>query len=439
MKSSLKNLIQSKISSELGLNVKLEYTKDGDLKVFRTKRVVPRNPLGTDQISLSDARMIGDYKVGGYVEEEIHNGMVDHIVARAIRESEAAEKEIAKRRVLTDTLLLRGITDHSLIFATYKGMSPLGEFIFNFPLEGSDIRVGIAPNDAIPGESFETGKDYPMIISSMEKKNEKIVFSATRTSSLLVEELIYSLTVDLKQSIKVVKVARIAGKKTKVIVSSPESENPCALVVGKGGSKIAKLESYLSGGEKVEVVNYSKSTPIQIKNLIGENNFINMYFDFECPSYFDTLDTLNNKKILVVVPDDKIGKVVGKGGSSLCLTDKLSGWVIRVMAETEFAEKFKDGFISQANPFEWCGVEIPSYLATFYGHYLYQLGYKSVVECRELDISDLEPIKRFTASDKEFILDFIKGLSFVVECPSCGASIEYGAEVCPECGCNLEY
>ena len=86
MKSSLKNLIQSKISSELGLNVKLEYTKDGDLKVFKTKRVVPRNPLGTDQISLADARMIGDYKVGDYVEEEIHNGMVDHIVARAIRE-----------------------------------------------------------------------------------------------------------------------------------------------------------------------------------------------------------------------------------------------------------------------------------------------------------------------------------------------------------------
>ena len=75
----------------------------------------------------------------------------------------------------------------------------------------------------------------------------------------------------------------------------------------------------------------------------------------------------------------------------------------------------------------------------YYGHYLYQLGYKSVVECCELDISDLEPIKRFTTSDKEFILDFIKGLSFVVECPNCGESIEYGVEICPKCNCKLEY
>ena len=123
MKSSLRNLIQSKISSELGLNVKLEFKEDGSLRVVRTKRVVPKNPLGADQIGLFDARVLGDYKVGDYVEEEIHSEMVDHIVAKAIREAEIAEEEIAKRRVLTDTLLLRGITDHSLIFATFKEMS----------------------------------------------------------------------------------------------------------------------------------------------------------------------------------------------------------------------------------------------------------------------------------------------------------------------------
>lgn len=439
MKSSLRNLIQSKISSELGLNVKLEFKEDGSLRVVRTKRVVPKNPLGADQISLFDARVLGDYKVGDYVEEEIHSEMVDHIVAKAIREAEIAEEEIAKRRVLTDTLLLRGITDHSLIFATFKEMSPLGEYVFTFPLEGSEIRVGVAPNDAIPGESFEVGKEYPMIISSLERKNGKIVFTATRTSSLLVEELIYSLTVDLKQEIKVVKVARIAGKKTKAIVESPNSDNPCALVVGKGGNKIAKLESYLSGGEKVEVVNYSPSTPVQIKNLIGESNFINMYFDFECPSYFDTLKTLNNKKVLVVVPDDRIGKVVGKGGAALCLTDKLSGWVIRVMAETELSEKFPGGFQSQANPFDWCGIELSSYMKTFYGHYLYQLGYKSIVECRDLDMSELDSIKRFTQSDKEYLTEFVKNLSFIVECPNCGEHLEYGVKVCPKCGCEIDY
>ena len=82
MKDSERNYLQSRISSEIGAKVKVEFDSEGELELFIQKRVVSRHPIG-DQISLSDAKLLDKkYKVGDVVWVPFErNMMVDSIIS----------------------------------------------------------------------------------------------------------------------------------------------------------------------------------------------------------------------------------------------------------------------------------------------------------------------------------------------------------------------
>lgn len=432
-KETVKNYIQRKIFSELGLETSVTVSEEtGDIIVKRLLKVCKRS-TNANQISLDDAKMINPkVKIMDYVEVDLEpNMMVDAIINQAISESGRAEQEIRRRQEVIDSLKVEGISENSLIFPVFESETALGDTFFK--LDGK-YKVSLTSDRRIPGEKFVVGKEYPMIVMAIENRKDDITLQASRVTSILVEELIRMSLIDSNVGIDIKKSARLPGRMTKVIVSCDNPNlNATGVVVGNRGLRIASVERYLNG-EKVEVVNYEPSTPMQIAELIGYNRLLNMHFYFEDPDYFATMKTLNKKKILIVVKDDKIGQAVGKGGMSLQLTDKISGWVMRIITGSEYEEKMNGG-IHYTCPFDWMGVELGGeFVNNFYGYYLHSMGYSSVLDLAGLEKSDYSKCKYFTEGDAEFLYDVVSKIEFSYECPVCGTIISTNDSVCPNCG-----
>lgn len=434
-KETVRNFIQKRIFSELGLETSVSISEEtGDVVVKRLLKVC-KNSSTANQISLDDARMINPkVKVMDYIEVDLEpNLMVEAIINQAISESGKAEQEIRRRQELIDSLKVEGISENSLIFPVFESETALGDA--NFRLDGK-YRVFLTADRRIPGEKFTIGRDYPMIVMSIEKRKEDIILQASRVTSILVGELIRMSLIDSSVKITINKSARLPGRMSKVIVSCDNPNlNATGVVVGNKGLRITSVEKYLNG-EKVEIVNYEPSTPMQIMQLIGADRLSEMHFYFEDPEYFSTMRTLNKKKILIIVRNDKVGQVVGKGGMSLQLTNKISGWVMRVITDSEYEEKMEA--INYTAPFDWMGVDFGyPFINNFYGYYLHELGHSSVLDLVGLEVSDYEKCKYFTEGDAQFLHNVISGLEFSYKCPSCGEDISPNVSVCPHCGAEF--
>ena len=435
-KESIKSNIQKRIYSELGLETSVSISDEtGDIVVKRLLKVCKKSS-GANQISLSDARMIKpDAKIMDYVEVDMEkNRMVDFIVNQAIQESERVEQQIRRRQEALDSLKVEGISEHSLILPIFVEETALGDAYFE--LDGK-YKVCLTSDRRMPNDRFTVGQEYPMIVVAIEARKNDLLLQASRITAVLVEELIRMSLIDSRIDIDIKKVSRLPGKMSKVIVSCDAPDiNATGVVVGNKGLRISSVERYLNG-EKIEVINYYPSTPYQIAELLGMDRIATMHFYFENPAYFSTMKTLNKKKILAIVKDDRVGQVVGKGGASLQLTDKISGWVIRVVTETEFKEKVPEGF-DYSTDFDWMGVDIgPDFVKNFYGYYLMSLGYNSVLDLAHLDMNDYTRSPYLTEGDAQYLYDVVSSLEFKYTCPNCGAEIQLNMDCCPNCGARF--
>ena len=433
-KETVKSFIQKRIFSELGLETSVSISEEtGDIVVKRLLKVCKKS-TNANQISLDDARAIDpNAKITDYVEVDMQpNMMVKVIIDQAIAESGKAEQAIRRKQEIVDSLKVEGISEHSLVFAEFVSETALGDCFFR--LDGK-YDISLTNDRKINNETFEAGREYPMIILSIEARKDGILLQGSRTTSILVEELIRMSLIDTEVPINIVKSSRIPGKMSKVIVSCDNPNlNATGIVVGNKGLRLQSVKKYL-GGEVIEVVNYNESTPLQIAELLGIDRVKEIHYYFEDPEYFAGMKTLNKKKILAIVADEKVGQVVGKAGVSLQLTDKLSGWVIRVITETEYKEKFPEGGMYYEPDFDWMGLDLGyDYMNTYYGFYLKSIGFNSIADLKDACSSDLTRSRYITEGDAHYLLEVVGGIQFSYCCPTCGEEIPEGSSSCPHCG-----
>jgi len=443
LNDSSRLLIQKKILENYGLNVKVYQKEDtGDIYVKRVARV-SRKPVGLNQIELLDAQVVDPKaKVGQYVELDFDdNVMLNEIVSDCISTTARAEEVASIKSNILESLKAKGIIYYSLIFAKFEQKTLMGDAIFKLD---NIYEVVIDKDKLMEGDEFEVGKDYPMIIISFNittESNNKLTIKASRITSNLVEELLRYSLANCNYNVEIKSICREAGVLSKVIVDIPdlnnETLNPAGIVIGPKGSTIKEVEKYLPN-EKVEIINYSRTTPGQIRNIVGPNEVLDMFFYFQNPEYFKEYKFFSTKKVIVVVRDQNIGRIIGKNGVSLKLTNRLCGWSVQIVSETDYTVKYPHGFVDlSSDDFDWYGQEIDPYLAKFYGHYLKQNRVENIAELQNLTKDDLD-IKEFSDSDKEVLLDFVKEINFDFTCPTCGKLIDYYSTSCPYCGEKFE-
>lgn len=131
-------------------------------------------------------------------------------------------------------------------------------------------------------------------------------------------------------TVEVKAIAREAGSRTKIAVTSKESGvDPIGSLVGQKGVRVQTVINELAG-EKVDIILWSDKAAEFITNSFSPAKVLDVKIIDE-----------GRKHALVEVSDDQFSLAIGKKGQNVRLAAKLTGWKIDVRSPKEkvgFAE-----------------------------------------------------------------------------------------------------
>ena len=233
--------------------------------------------------------------------------------------------------------------ERGAIFSEFKGRE--GEIVSGVVQrrEGALVFVDLGKTNGLvpPAEqmftdNYRLGQRYRFIIVKVEETSRGPVVLLSRAQPKLVEGLFRVEVPEIDSgSVQVKAVAREAGSRTKIAVSSnEESIDPIGSLVGQKGVRVQTVINELSG-EKIDIIMWSEKPTEFIANSFSPAKVLQVKI----------LDE-ERKHALAEVSDDQFSLAIGKKGQNVRLAAKLSGWKIDVRSPKEvlsFDETSEDG------------------------------------------------------------------------------------------------
>ena len=175
------------------------------------------------------------------------------------------------------------------------------------------------PQEQTPGEHYQLNQQIQVLIAEIREGGRGPEIIVSRQSPEFVREL-FSLEVPEIDSgtVTIEKVAREAGRRTKVAASSSsENVDPVGSLVGQKGIRVQTVIREL-GEEKIDIVEFSEDTTKFIANALSPAKVLKVSLDEE------------RKTAIVEVPEDQLSLAIGKEGQNVRLAAKLTGWRIDI-------------------------------------------------------------------------------------------------------------
>ena len=130
-------------------------------------------------------------------------------------------------------------------------------------------------------------------------------------------------------TVEIKSIAREAGSRTKVAVSSNEEGiDPVGSCVGQKGTRVMAVISEI-GGEKIDIIEWSEDQETFISNAMS-------------PAKVTGVKILPRRIAKVYVPENQLSLAIGKNGQNVRLAAKLTGWKIDVIGAVLTAEGAKE-------------------------------------------------------------------------------------------------
>lgn len=258
--------------------------------------------------------------------------------------------------------------------------------------EGGAVTVNIGSAEALlprseqmPGETYHPGERVRAVILDVRKSGQRVKIILSRNHPDLVKRLFEQEIPEVAEHIIEVRaIAREAGYRTKVAVSSIDSKVDCVgACVGVRGSRIKNVLDEL-GGERIDIIRFNESLQVMIPNALA-------------PAQIEEVQIYPRiGRAIVLVREDQLSLAIGKRGQNVRLASKLAGIDIEIMtfdelteeiekAEANFAalphitEEVIDGLIEEGiMSFDDLSVTEPEYLMNLTG-----LGEEAVMEMIE--------------------------------------------------------
>lgn len=127
--------------------------------------------------------------------------------------------------------------------------------------------------------------------------------------------------------VRIETIAREAGVRTKLAVSSKESRvDPVGACVGVKGVRVQAVVREL-GGERMDIIPFTTDPGVFIARSLSPAKIERVILDER------------GKKATVLVPDDQLSLAIGKGGQNVRLAAKLTGWAVDLLTVTQYREQ----------------------------------------------------------------------------------------------------
>lgn len=293
----------------------------GDYKVVATKEVVEEVTDPIAQISLEKAKELNaKYDLGDLVPVEIKSKEFSRIAT-------SNAKSIILQKI-------REEEKNTLYSQFYAKEKDLITGIVQRIDEKNNVYVNLGKVDAIltekeqvKNEVFNPTDRIKLYIVEVrnETKGPKVIVS--RSHPELVKRLFESEVTEVRDGVVEIKsIAREAGSRTKIAVSSNDSNvDPVGACVGLNGARVNSIVQELHG-EKIDIVNWSDNPAILIENALSPAKVVSVMADDE------------EKTAEVVVPDYQLSLAIGKEGQNARLAARLTGFKIDIKSESQIRE-----------------------------------------------------------------------------------------------------
>ncbi len=183
-------------------------------------------------------------------------------------------------------------------------------------IEGSAVVLTTAGQ--IPHRAYEVGEEVFVLLKKIAKDNGGITLDITQSSPDYIEAILRKIVPELDEGvIKIEKIARIAGRKSKILVSSTdENIDPIGVMVGHQGDRINTILSLLDG-EKIDYIEYVEDEIQLLKACLK-------------PAHINNIE-IKDDKAFVHVEEGQKALAIGKGASNVKLAAQICGMNIEIV------------------------------------------------------------------------------------------------------------
>src|SRR6516165_1930604 len=181
--------------------------------------------------------------------------------------------------------------------------------------------------EQIPGETHHVGERVKAVILDVRKVGHRVKIILSRTHPDFVRRLFENEIPEIAdRTIEIKAIAREAGYRTKIAVSSIDLKVDCVgACVGVRGSRIKNIVDEL-GGERIDIVRWNDSLQVMIPNALQPAQIEEVFL-------YPRLG-----RAIVLVKEDQLSLAIGRRGQNVRLASKLVGWDIEIMTHEELNE-----------------------------------------------------------------------------------------------------
>jgi len=286
-----------------------------EIKATETKEVVEEVTDSRTQIALEEAlKLKGDAQVGDKIPVPTSLRGFGRIATQTAKQVIIQRIRDAEREQLYDDYKER---EGEVVTGSVKRISRGNVIVELGTVEG------ILPyREQSPRESYAPGNRIKAYILSVERSNRGPQVILSRASAELVRHLFASQVPEIYDgTIEIKAVAREAGNRTKIAVSSNDSNvDPVGACVGMKGSRVRGIVDELSG-EKIDIVRWSDDPEQLVRNALGPAEISSIRVDKEA------------RTVNITVPRAQLSLAIGKKGQNARLASKLTGFQIDIGPE----------------------------------------------------------------------------------------------------------
>ena len=307
----------------VGVDIDLD---KGVFEMYQIKNVVEDVQDDLLEISVEDANedKAKKYKVGDeyriYVPiEELRKAMVITIKSLLKQKFAEAEKEVLHEQFKDkiNTLITGRVEQYDERGATVN----IGK-----------ASVYLTRKEMIRDEKFAVGDTIKLFVNDVATGPRGAHIVVSRASEGFLKAIMTEEIHDIYDgTIEIVAIAREAGERSKVAVTSKDiNVDPAGACIGPNGTRIQKVVSQLGNGaskEKIDIITYKDNTGLYIMESLKPAQVVGVKVDEE------------KKSALVVVKDDSLSLAIGRKGVNARLAVKLTGYHIDIKIESDAASE----------------------------------------------------------------------------------------------------
>ncbi|MBQ1286626.1 MAG: transcription termination factor NusA [Aeriscardovia sp.] len=193
-----------------------------------------------------------------------------------------------------------------------------------------NIHVAVGDTEALlprreqtPGEEYRHGQRLRVYVVSVDRRPKGPEIIVSRRHPNLVQLLFEKEVPEMSSGdVSIVKIAREAGSRTKIAVTSRiPGFNAKGAFIGPGGSRVRSVVSELGGKEQIDIIDYSDDPARYIANALSPAKVKKV----------DILSRENRMAVAIVANEDQLRLAIGgQGGQNARLAARLTGWKIAI-------------------------------------------------------------------------------------------------------------